>query len=290
MAENMKIPMSSPEGVTLMTKGKLCDANIVITPELEELTVTESGEYVPSKVGYSKVNVNVAASGGDTLAEFLSWRNGRYLFYEQGNLATVPLFDTSKVTNMDGMFSGCFQLTTVPLFDTSKVTSMNTMFNYCTEITTVPLFDTSNVDDMGSMFSDCYNLTTVPPFDTRKVTNMSNMFFYCQIITDIRIRNIKANLTVSNGTSYGTGLTVDSLVHLIYELRKQSSTRTLTISTTNLNKLANVYVKAIDITDDMRAEDDLIDEKYPFVVCESTDEGAMLITDYATTVKNWTIK
>ena len=36
----------------------------------------------------------------------------------------------------------------------------------------------------------------------------------------------------------------------------------------------------------MRAEDDLIDEKYPFARCESTDEGATLITDYIS-VKNW---
>jgi hypothetical protein len=95
---------------------------------------------------------------------------------------------------------------------------------------------------------------------------------------------------VGSGTSYGHLLTVDSLTHLIYELIKQSSSRTLTVGTANLAKLAGVYVKAIDITDEMRAEDDLIDEKKPFVVCESTDDGAMLITDYASTIKNWTIK
>ena len=38
----------------------------------------------------------------------------------------------------------------------------------------------------------------------------------------------------------------------------------------------------------MRAEDDLIDEKLPFEVCESADEGGMLTTDYVG-LKNWSI-
>ena len=229
-------------------------------------------------------------------------------------LTTVPLFDTSKVTSMYYMFDGCTALTTVPLFDTSNVTETNYMFNGCKALTTVPLFDTSNVTGMGSMFKGCTALTTIPLFDTSKVTSINNMFDGCKALTtvpaldmrsstysssmfnsctnltDIQVRNIKTSLQVSSGTSYGHLLTVDSLIHLISELRKQSSTLTLTISTANLPKIADVYVKLIDITDEMRAEDDLIDEKYPFVVCESTDEGAMLIKDYASQVKNWTVK
>jgi len=100
------------------------------------------------------------------------------------------------------------------------------------------------------------------------------------------LRNIKTNLQVGSGTSYGHLLTVDSLIHLIKELRDTGFSKTLTIGSANLEKLANVYVRTIDITDEMRAEDDLIDEKLPFVVCESTDEGCMLIKDYVN-FKNW---
>ena len=154
----------------------------------------------------------------------------------------------------------------------------------------MPLFDTSKVTNMASMFSNCRALTTVPALDMRSVSNVNSMFSDCLAITEIWVKNIKTTLQVSSGTSYGHLLTVDSLVHLVYELRKQASSQTLSIGTTNLAKLANVYVKAVEITDEMRAEDDLIDEKYPFVRCESTDEGAMLITTYASTIKNWTIK
>ena len=204
-------------------------------------------------------------------------------------LTTVPLFDTSRVTKMSSMLSGCTALTTVPLFDTSKGTNMESMFNGCTALTTVPLFDTSRVTNMGYIFKKCTSLTTVPSFDIRRVTEASYMFMDCYALTEIRIRNIKTNLQVGSGTSYGHLLTVDSLVHLIYELRDTGSSKTLTVGNANLEKLANVYVKTIEITDEMRAEDDLVDEKLPFVVCESTDEGAMLITDYVLE-KNWTLK
>lgn len=213
-----------------------------------------------------------------------------YTFEYCSNLTSLPLLDTSNVTNMTYMFYDCYNLVEVPLFNTSKVTNMNHTFTQCSRLTTVPLFDTSKATDIAYMFYNCKSLTSVPALDVRAATNTSSMFSSCSALTDIRIRNIKTNLQVGSGTSYGHLLTVDSLTHLIYELIKQSSAKTLTVGTANLEKLANVYVKAVEITDEMRAEDDLIDEKYPFVRCESTDEGAMLITTYASTIKSWTIK
>ena len=139
------------------------------------------------------------------------------------------------------------------------------------------------------MFNGCSSLTTVPEFDTSRVTSMTGMFNGCSSLSGCWIRNIKAALQVGSSDSYGHLLTVDSLIHLIKELRDTGSSKTLTVGSINLNKLANIYVKTVDVTDEMRAEDDLIDEKLPFVVCESTDEGATLITEYVI-LKNWQVK
>lgn len=215
--------------------------------------------------------------------------NMQQMFGNCSDLASVPLFDTSKVTTMYYMFSGCTALTSIPLFDTSKVTTMGYMFSGCKSLTEVPAFDTSEVTEMTYMFHNCSTLTEIPALDMRNVTSMSSIVNNCSALTDIRIRNIKSNIQISSGTSYGHLLTVDSLVHLIYELRNTGSSQTLTIGSTNLSKLADVYVKLIDITDEMRAEDDLVDEKLPFVRCESTDEGAQLITSYVS-AKNWALK
>ena len=237
----------------------------------------------------------------------------RFMFGNCTKLTSVPLFDTSKVTNMNSMFNNCSTLTSAPLFDTSNVTNMSFMFYYCIALTTVPLYSTRNVTDMNRMFYNCTALTSVHLFDTSKVTNMNSMFYKCTKLTsvlsfdmravtytssmfnnctnltDCLLNNIKMNLQVGSGTTYGHLLTVESLLHLIKELVNVGSSRTLTIGTANLRKLANTYVKLIDITDEMRAEDEFIDQKLPFEVCESTDEGAMLISDYALS-KLWTIK
>ena len=170
-----------------------------------------------------------------------------------------------------------------------RATNTCYMFDNCASLTTVPLFDTSKADSMSYMFNKCTSLTTVPQFDTSNVTIMSSMFWNCSNLTECWLRNIKTSLQVGSGTSYGHLLTLESLIHLIQECRDTGSLKTLTVGSANLKKLANVYVRTIEITDEMRAEDEYIDEKLPFEICESTDEGAMLIVDYAVE-KNWSIK
>ena len=65
--------------------------------------------------------------------------------------------------------------------------------------------------------------------------------------------------------------------------------RTLTIGSKNIEKINDIYIKLKPITDEMRAEDRWINEKFPFEVCKSTDEGAIYIYDYCSE-KNWQIK
>ena len=187
---------------------------------------------------------------------------------------------------MSGMFSYCSKITTIPQLDTSAVTNMSSMFMNCSKITTIPQLDTSAVTNMNSMFYNCSKITTIPQLDTSAVTDMSYMFNYCSNLTNCSLRNIKINLQVGSGTSYGHLLTLDSLLFMIGELIDTGSSKTFTVGSANLKKLSDVYVKTVIITDEMRVEDPYIDQKLPFEVCESTDEGATLIDRYVKT-KNW---
>ena len=93
------------------------------------------------------------------------------------NLQTIPLIDTSNVSNMDYMFNACSNLQTIPLIDTSNVSSMSNMFNSCSKLQTIPLIDTSNVINMSTMFSNCFNLQTIPKIDTSNVMYVNQMFY-----------------------------------------------------------------------------------------------------------------
>lgn len=115
-------------------------------------------------------------------------------------------FDTSKVTNMSGMFQGCTSLKTLDLssFDTSKVTDMHCMFDGCASLTKLDLrgFGTGNVTDMRRMFKDCKSLKTldISSFDTSKVTSMRCMFYGCKSLKALDLSSFKTkNVTDMKG-------------------------------------------------------------------------------------------
>ena len=159
-------------------------------------------------------------SGPDFFSDDFKFSDAVKLFYyNQGSV--VKYLDTSNVTNMGSMFSNCDKLVTIPQLDTSKVTNMS------------------------SMFCGCSNLNSIPLLDCGKVTGVSTMFGWEDIntLTDLGgFKNLKINFT--DGLNHLPNLTVQSLMNVInnlYDFRAngESTTKTLTLGTTNLNKLTD---------------------------------------------------
>ena len=128
--------------------------------------------------------------------------NSDYLFYEFSKLTEIEninLLDTSNVTGMSAMFSGCNSLTSLDVsnFDTSQVTSMSSMFYKCSKLPSLDVskFDTSQVTNMSSMFDYCSSLTSldVSKFDTSEVANMWSMFEYCISLTSLDVSNFNTS-------------------------------------------------------------------------------------------------
>ena len=109
----------------------------------------------------------------------------KYMFSGCTRLTTIPALDTSKVDNMSQMFNSCTSLISIPALDTSKVTNMFAMFSGCSSLTTIPALDTSQVTDMYGMFKGCSSLTSIPALDTSQVTNTVFMFSGCSRLTTI---------------------------------------------------------------------------------------------------------
>lgn len=101
------------------------------------------------------------------------------------NVRYAKMLDTSQVTSMGYMFSGCSKLVSIPALATSQITSMYSVFNGCTSLISIPALDTSKVTRTDSMFSGCSKLTSIPALDTSRVTNMSQMFSGCTSLTSI---------------------------------------------------------------------------------------------------------
>ena len=113
------------------------------------------------------------------------------------NFCSVDLtyFDTSNITNMQGMFANCSELKEIKglnKFNTSKVTDMSAMFEKSGKLISLDLtnFDTSNVTDMDNMFNCCYELKEIKginKFNTSKVTYMQGMFQGCWKLMNLDI-------------------------------------------------------------------------------------------------------
>ena len=97
--------------------------------QIKPLEVTQNGVYDVTGEAYKPVRVNVpqtAQSG--TLKAFLdATKSGYSLFYNYKGSSVNELIsftDTTNVTTMDQMFYNCGNLTTIPALDTSKVVNL----------------------------------------------------------------------------------------------------------------------------------------------------------------------
>ena len=162
-------------------------------------------------------------------------------------------FDTSKVTDMYGMFSSMSNLTTLNLsnFDTSKVTNMASMFQNMRSLTTLNLsnFDTSQVTRMGYMFRDTLSLTSLnlSSFNTSKVTGMGDMFAGMSSLTSLDLSSFDTSQVIFMSDMFGgmsslttlnlSGFDTSQVQYMEYMFAGMSSLTTLDLSNFNTSKV-----------------------------------------------------
>lgn len=198
---------------------------------------------------------------------------GDYLFYKCKNLDKFDLtkLDTSEMTNMLYMFAMTSGVKELDLkhFDTSNVTSMTYMFSLMMNVEQIDVssFDTRNVTSLSYMFYNCVKLKSinVSHFNTDNVTTISSVFYKCELLTSLdcgtwNLSKITSSVGINDAFNYcyalvdfyppqnigqnmkvdnSTALSHDSLVRIINNLMEVTTTKTLTLGTTNLAKLSD---------------------------------------------------
>ena len=213
-------------------KIKIRLANVSVNSEFDVMGYNGSEQPLFGYLEYSKDIVK-------------NWDSEQVLmnrFRNDKNLVFCPLVDTSKANNMTAMFSSCVNLMQVPLLDTSNVVHFDEMFYNCTSLTTVPQFDTSNLYSAQLMFGGCSKLVKIPLLDFTKAEQLRSMLLACSELVELSgFSNLSVNLDLSSSRK----LTADSIMSVINEakdLSETGGTATLTLGSTNIEKLTEEQI------------------------------------------------
>lgn len=248
-------------------------------------------DYARTDVTFSRLSeyaANTNLSTVDIFGLYAGLDFNKAAYFKKNNLTGATMSKKVKCINIPCLFSNTKGLTLEMVQDFfsrfnkgTVVENLYGSFGY-SDITYFDFNEVSNITFKPTVleraFCSCHNLQVLKGLDCKRVYT-DEMLHYCTALTELELFNITESLNMSQSNL----LTVDSLVHTIQELIEITFTRTLTMGSTNLAKLEDVYVRYTG--EDEEDEDNC---KYPCEVCNEDDDGAMSIIEYANN-KNWTL-
>lgn len=232
--------------------------NVRPVVNLEDITITDNGEYTPSEGfdGFGKVNVDLKG-----IIQVRSFRvsqdsiiNGKWI-YEN-------LFDFSdgliELTNAFSTYPRVSKIVEIPTLNSwnvSNVTILSTMFDECRNIKFLDFedWDVSKVNNYSGMFRACTSLekVNITKWNVLPTANLANMFSTClnlySLVGDYTIDEvISNNITIFNGYKNSISCfpsserinraSLRALINGLADL-SDTTTRTLTLGATLRAKL-----------------------------------------------------
>lgn len=155
---------------------------------LQDKIITENGKYMADEGfdGLKMVDVKIPKIDMNEYFDF-----SKDLF--KNSIIKAPAINCENRNSLKSYFQDCTTLITVEAINnTSNVTTMSNMFSGCTALVSIPKIDTSNIESAGSMFNNCINLITIPILNLSKLSGYKNinMFKNCSSLSDESLNNI----------------------------------------------------------------------------------------------------
>lgn len=196
-ADYLCVDTAETPGYLTLGDGSVQPPAPVFGARLDEATgtLTLFGEFHTDNVTKYKQNDavrKVVVAEGTVFPE-----NCAFLF-QDFSVETIDLTnaDTSHVTDMRAMFSGCKNLTALNLggIDTSNVTAMEGMFQNCASLPALDVsgLNTSRITSMAQMFEGCKALTSLDltALDTSNVTDMHSLTAFDSALTELKLTGL----------------------------------------------------------------------------------------------------
>ena len=144
------------------------------------------------------------------------------------------LLNSIDLRNLDFSTTG----SSAPYASPTKTRGMFQCFDFHLSNYTVPVFDTSRTTDAFLMFDNYLGgypyLRIIPEFDFSNCTNLEGIFRNQSSLQEIHCYGMKVRFDISASTLF----TESALVEILNNLATISTTQTLVMGTTNLNKLS----------------------------------------------------
>lgn len=233
---------------------------IIETNGIVKITTSKGEVTIPANVNYHIDEDYKITSGKNNIRILIQSgyvQNGNKYFDGLSNLSTIDVskLNISNIRDLSYYFRGCSSLYEldslganhgVAYWNTKKVTNFSGMFTGCSSLRILRLnfWDTRNVSMMNTMFAECTNLETLhlEGWDTQSVNLMISMFSGCSAITHLYLSEGFGRMNGSVGSLDLSALTKwnDSSIQTLLKLynRKASGMGVITLKLSAATKSA----------------------------------------------------
>lgn len=166
---------------------------------------------------------------------FKTRENMSMIFNHCESITKIPDLDLSAATRLDDCFTWCSNLADLPTLSLPNCTTLSTCFRFCSKLTKINIVNSSKISNIYYAFFQCSNIEEIIFDDVSSITNTDSAFYLCSKLKRLLLPGIKVSIRID----YSTQFTREALLEILNNLGSVESTQTLTMGSTNLNKLTD---------------------------------------------------